>query len=236
MGHAADAWAVGGTYRVAMTEATRWALLQVALWYCVIAWATWCGGTLYQMRVIVPMWSENPPQSVRDFFGRTRYPQTIRRFFGPPFMAARGLPVALAFGLAWGFPQHQLALSIALGCVVAAIVHTKLLIYPINTELIDRAGEDLNVTQIRTMTRAWITHDQVRFAVGCTAFAALLWAFQLPNPLADEQPRGPARADSRIEPRAPTAMSGCIDPAEAFLFLGGNDLQRLQSQGLICGS
>ena len=42
-------------------------LLTACLWFSVLAWSTWVGGTLYQMLVVVPMWSAAPPESVREF-------------------------------------------------------------------------------------------------------------------------------------------------------------------------
>lgn len=42
---------------------TRDRILVVLLWLSVLAQATWVGGTLYQMLVIVPMGSAAPPES-----------------------------------------------------------------------------------------------------------------------------------------------------------------------------
>ena len=79
--------------------------LNVLLWYAVFAWATWLGGTLYQMLVVVPLWSASPPESVVSFFTGTDYNRTVFHFFGPPFMAARVLPLLLALALAWRLPR-----------------------------------------------------------------------------------------------------------------------------------
>jgi hypothetical protein len=51
--------------------------LNILLWYSIFAWGTWLGGTLYQMLVVVPMWSASPPDSVRAFFQGTSYNKTI---------------------------------------------------------------------------------------------------------------------------------------------------------------
>jgi hypothetical protein len=185
----------------------------------VIAWSTWCGGTLYQMLVVVPIWSSDPPRSVREFFGGTDYARTVRRFFGPPFMVARALPIAIALGLAWDLPEHQCALALALGCVIGAIVHTRVWVYPMNAVLIDRAGAGLTASEVKALARSWIAHDRMRFAVGCVALASLLWAFQLPMPGVNASPVRKAAASD-------PACDG-VDPAEAFLFMGGKELQQL---------
>lgn len=97
-------------------------ILNVLLWYTVIAWGAWAGGTLYQMLVVVPMWSANPPESVRLFFTGTSYTETVYNFFGPPFMAARLLPTLAALLLAWHLPRHRAALAVAVGCMLAAVL------------------------------------------------------------------------------------------------------------------
>jgi hypothetical protein len=232
MGHAADASGRRGGYLVAMNPEVRWTLLQLTLWYCVVAWSTWFGGTLYQMLVVVPMWSENPPASVQAFFGRTRYPRTIRRFFGPKFMAARVIPMGLALALAWSFPVHQCALAIAFGCVAGAVVHTRFWVYPINEQLIDRAGDGLSAGEVRSLAHVWITHDRLRFVVGCVALAALLFAFQLPATALDAGEPRPAPGAKRQD--SSRKQNACVDPSDAFIYFGGDELEKLDSLGLIC--
>jgi len=89
---------------------TRDRFLVALLWLIVPAQATWVGGTLYQMLVIVPMWSASPPESVQAFFGGTDYNRTIFNFFGPRFMIARSLPLVLALLVGWHRPKHRYAL------------------------------------------------------------------------------------------------------------------------------
>ena len=81
--------------------------LNLLLWYAIFAWGIWLGGTVYQMVVVVPMWSASPPESVRAFFQGTSYNHTIFHFFGPPFMAARLIPTIIALALAWHLPKHR---------------------------------------------------------------------------------------------------------------------------------
>ena len=152
------------------------------LWCAVFAWGAWAGGTLYQMLVVVPMWSSSPPESVRMFVEGTAYNQTIVNFFGPPFQAARVVPLVIALPLAWHSPKHRTALLIAVLCVLAIIVFTLFYIYPINDVLFAQAGGNRSPSEITRMVRAWIWADRLRFAVGIVAVAALLKAFRLPLP------------------------------------------------------
>jgi hypothetical protein len=68
----------------------------MSLWLSVLALSTWVGGTLYQMLVVVPLWSASPPESVHAFFRGTDYNRTVFNFFGPPFMLARNVPLVAA--------------------------------------------------------------------------------------------------------------------------------------------
>ena len=156
--------------------------LNALLWYSVFAWGTWFGGTLYQMLVVVPMWSASPPESVQLFFLGTDYNRTIFHFFGPPFMAARVLPIIIALALAWHLPNHRAALGFAVVCLMAAVGFTFAYIYPINAVLFEKAGGNLPAAQIIDLTHKWIWADRLRFAVGVVASAALLRAFRLTLP------------------------------------------------------
>jgi uncharacterized membrane protein len=157
-------------------------ILNVLLWYSIFAWGTWFGGTLYQMSVVVPMWSSSPPESVRAFFLGTQYNQTIFHFFGPPFMAARVIPIIVALALAWHLPRHRAAIGVAVVCLLAAVVFTIAFVYPINAVLFAQAGGDLPAADIAALVRTWIWADRIRLVVGVVAFVALLRAFRMPLP------------------------------------------------------
>jgi len=156
--------------------------LNLLLWYSILAWGTWFGGTLYQMLVVVPMWSASPPDSVSAFFLGTEYNRTIFHFFGPPFMVARVLPVVIALVLAWHLPRHRTPLVVAVLCLIAAVAFTFTTIYPINEVLFERAGAGLRADEILDLVHTWIWADRLRFGVGVIAFVALLHAFRLPLP------------------------------------------------------
>ena len=84
--------------------AVRNQVLSLLLWYAIFAWGAWLGGTLNQMVVVVPMWSDSPPDSVRAFFQGASYNKTIFHFFRPPFMAARAIPIIIAsVAILWAF-------------------------------------------------------------------------------------------------------------------------------------
>lgn len=154
--------------------------LAVLLWMTVIGLAIWAGGTLYQMLVIVPMWSASPPDSVRAFFTETDYNRTIFRFFGPPFMVARGVPIALALAAAWHRARHRRWLLVTATCYAFMVLFTLSYVYPINDILFAQAGGDLGADEVRSLARRWIAADRLRFVVGAAGLLAALQAFRLP--------------------------------------------------------
>jgi hypothetical protein len=113
------------------------------------------------MLVIVPMWSSSPPESIRWFFQGTDYNRLIFRFFGPPFMVARTLPVILALFVGWHLPRHRNALLVAAACLVFALVFTLAYVYPINAVLFEQAGGSQSVS-FRQACANWDASRQSR--------------------------------------------------------------------------
>lgn len=157
---------------------TREQLLDCMLWLAVAGLSTWVGGTLYQMLVVVPLWSNAPPESVRAFFQGTEYNRYVWRFFGPPFMLARFAPLVLALWAGWRAPILRKLLLIAVLCMTFNVILTLAYIYPINTVLFEQAGANRSPQEVRSLVAQWILADRVRFAIGLVAFAALLYAFR----------------------------------------------------------
>jgi uncharacterized membrane protein len=159
-------------------------ILMICLWLCVLGLSTWVGGTLYQMLVIVPIWSASPPESVRAFFQGTEYNRTIFQFFGPPFIVARNLPIVAGLIAGWHLPRHRRALLVATACfTLFGAVFTLFYVYPINAVLFEQAGGNLSAAEIRALATKWIFLDRVRFGVGLIGFVAILHAFRLAIPV-----------------------------------------------------
>ena len=67
-------------------------ILEVLLWYNLLSFSMWFGGTIYQMLVIVPLWN-------RSFFTATGFTRTIHNFFGRRIQAARAGSGKLSTGV-----------------------------------------------------------------------------------------------------------------------------------------
>lgn len=154
-------------------------LQSVFLWWAVIGFSLWVGGTFFNMVVIVPIWSESPPDSVIQFFEKTSYNKHIYNFFGPPWMIARFFPIIASLILAWPEKTLRKYLLVTSIIFVSAIAGTLIYVYPINDLLISKAGAGLSAEEIIIMAKQWIYADQIRFGFMLIAYVFLLKAFRL---------------------------------------------------------
>src|SRR5512145_1322125 len=116
-------------------------LFTIFLWLSVINLSIWIGGTLFHMIVVLPLWSQQPPDSVREFFGGTRAYEYLLDFYGPRQMVIRISPVLIALGLGWKCKRHRAFLSITVLTIVIGLVLSVLVVFPINQAIMARAGE-----------------------------------------------------------------------------------------------
>lgn len=163
-----------------MNDDFKTRLYNVFLWWAIIGYSLWIGGTLFSMVVIVPMWSSSPPDSVIRFFTGTSFSSVIYNFFGPPWMLLRVVPLFLALFLGWKKKQRTMLL-VACGCMMAIIIYTIVYIYPINLLLMEQTNF-ITDDQIVILTCRWIEADRIRYLVGCIGYLFLLRAFQLSGP------------------------------------------------------
>jgi hypothetical protein len=152
----------------------------LTIWWAVIGAAVWIGGTVFMFSVINPQWSQDPPDSVRQFFLQTRFNEYIWNFFGQPFMALRSfIPQLLVLILGWNLKKQRPYLMTSLACTTVAIALTVLYIYPINKVLMIQAAAGLDSQTARALTKHWLIADRFRFAIMFFGFIQLLKAFRL---------------------------------------------------------
>jgi len=149
------------------------------LWVSVLAWSIWVGGTIYQMLVVVPMWSAQLPESLEAFLKNTNYVRDILRFFGPRWMPVRSLALLLPF-VGWNLRAHRPFFGVATCCFAAVILFTVAYVYPINAALFTEAVALRDANEVRALAHRWIIADRVRLLVGSVGYLALLRALSLP--------------------------------------------------------
>ena len=154
----------------------------VFLWIAVLSWGIWVGGTIYQMAVIVPIFSASPPESLRAFLSSTDFPRHVVSFFGPRWMPVRMLSVFGVLICGWNLRGHRPFFLAAAICMTAAVVFTLAYIYPINAVLFEQAGGNHTDGEIRAMLRTWIFADRARLLVVSIGYLALLRAMNIAMP------------------------------------------------------
>ncbi|MCI0604416.1 DUF1772 domain-containing protein [bacterium] len=147
----------------------------------VLGFSIWVGGTLFNMLVIVPLWSVSA-ESLQSFLKETDFERTIFHFFGPPWMAVRVVPIFSALAAAWPFRFHRLHLLVSALCMTSGIIYTIVYIYPINEVLFFQAGGSHSPEEIKAMADQWVFADRLRFSVLVIGYISLLRAFSKPLP------------------------------------------------------
>ena len=158
---------------------SRELLVEILLWYNVLSLAIWCGGTVFSMLVIVPLWSASPPESVRAFFLGTDFKRTVFRFFGPVTQIARALPLFALVIVAWPYANVRPWLIVPGATMLFGIVFTRAYVYRINDVLM-LGGEGLPADDVRSLVRRWVIADRARFAIMAVGYVCLLRAFTMP--------------------------------------------------------
>lgn len=155
-------------------------IVQVLFWYNVLSLGIWVGGTVFQMLVVVPIWSASPPESVHAWFGSGAYMTTIYNFFGPLTQVARIVPLFALVAIAWPYAAVRPWLIVTGATILFGFVLTRAYVYPINDVLFAKAGEGLDADAVRALVMKWIWADRIRFAVMSGGYICLLRAFRLP--------------------------------------------------------
>jgi len=150
------------------------------LWISVIVWSIWFGGTIYQMLVIVPIWSDSLPESLHAFFKGTSFNQNIVHFFGPRWMPVRFLPLYGMLLSGWQLPAHRPLFIVTAVCMTFVLVFTVAYVYPINAVLFTQAGGSQTTDELRAMLHRWVIADRARFLVALVGYLALLRALSIP--------------------------------------------------------
>jgi hypothetical protein len=79
----------------------------IFLWLSVINLSIWIGGTLFHMIVVLPIWSQPLPESVKEFFGGTPAYEYLLDFYGPKWMIIRILSIIVSLLLGWNSKRHR---------------------------------------------------------------------------------------------------------------------------------
>jgi hypothetical protein len=149
--------------------------VQPLLWLFVIMLGIELGGALYEMRVVIPVWSRSLPDSVLTWGA----PVDSGRFFkvATPMLAL--LSVAALIASRWAPAVQRPWMSWSSGAVLAICVATFAWFVPTIIMLTARRGGGLPPEAIATRAHWWLTLNYVRMAVAIAAWLGALRALSL---------------------------------------------------------
>lgn len=150
-------------------------LASLMLWALVIALGIQTGAGLFETRVLIPLWSSSPPESVVTYHAQALRPDSGRRFwiFLTPLV---GLISALNLIVAWQSEGPRRAWwLLGAGASTAVIIVTFTYFVPVLLRLL-RAGE-MPATEVAGMVRWWVRLNWLRAVVLMAAWLAALKAF-----------------------------------------------------------
>ena len=156
------------------------------LWLFVILFGIEIGAGLYEARVIVPVWSAAPPESVWGWNAlRNANPQFAvdagRRFWMFTTPAIGLLSIATLISGWRTRPEHRKWLVAATASALIVVVATFVYFVPTLIELMTAGPDGANATRIAEKAHLWVTLNWVRAAVYIAAWLCGLRALTVPS-------------------------------------------------------
>lgn len=155
-------------------------IARILLWIAVAAWGFWLGGLMYEMVVLMPLWSANLPQSVLEWNSRPDFVINPTRFY-LPIVITLILSSFLATILNRKSGNQRLWLIISTVCAIAAFVFTIIYFFPKNDVLFRNQNAGLSGAEITAIANAWIRANWIRFGMMIVGFFAALKFFSQPS-------------------------------------------------------
>lgn len=148
-------------------------ITRVVLWIWVVTTGILIGGAIYEGIVLLPLWANSPPDSVRAW--QLGVPQV--RFFGfvTPFYGVCSLALLI---LSFRMPSGVKKLALAAGASgVVVVIWTFLFFVPILQQTQATGGTGMSSDEIVTLTNRFVSWNYLRYVVIITGWLAGLLAF-----------------------------------------------------------
>ena len=144
-------------------------LYTIALWFYSIFASLVFGASVYEVLVVHPAWSRQPPESLVGFAGAPLSRMNIAAFWMPvaPLFALSGIG-ALALAFRAGTQGAPLIASST--CAVLAVAWTLAYFRPTIVRLLEEGGGNAPADRLRSEVRQWIRLNWIR-----TAMVAVAW-------------------------------------------------------------
>jgi hypothetical protein len=150
-------------------------IAQILLWLSVIAWSLWFGGLMYEMVVILPLWSSALPESVIEWNSRPQFVVNPTRYFVPVALTCV-LSSLGAFITAWKIGKNWLWHLISAISAIATLGFTLAYFYSKNEVLFRNQHGGLSGEEIMAIANAWIAGNWIRVVIMAIGFFSALSA------------------------------------------------------------
>ena len=153
-------------------------LAKFLLWVSVLAWSFWLGGLIYEMVVLMPLWSGDLPQSAIEWNSRPNFIVNPTRFYLPVALTCV-VSTLLAFILGGKADGKLRWRGISATASMSALVFTIIYFFPRNDILFRSQNIGLSGTAISDAAYQWIAANWIRFGIMVVGYFAALWAFRV---------------------------------------------------------
>ena len=150
-------------------------ITRILLLISVFGWSLWFGGLMYEMVVILPLWSSALPESVIEWNSRPQFIINPTKFY---------LPVALtcvlsslgALIIAWKIGKNWHWHLISAASAITTLGFTLAFFFSKNEVLFRNQHAGLSGEEITAIANAWIAGNWIRVVIMAIGFFAALSA------------------------------------------------------------
>ncbi|HEY8204334.1 MAG TPA: hypothetical protein VIF81_06375 [Pyrinomonadaceae bacterium] len=164
--------------------AKRHPVEQILLWIFIVLAAIVIGGGLYEMRVVVPLWANSPPESVWNFASQRvtnpQYtPNSGLRFW--IFVTPAHLLISFATLIAALKTGKQHRRWLIVSTAIFVLLHLSALFYfvPAIDRLFNSRNLNMNPEEVASKARWWVNLTWGRFVIGFVGFLCGLRAMTI---------------------------------------------------------
>lgn len=153
-------------------------IAQILLWISVIAWSLWFGALMYEIFVVMPLWSSSPPVSVVEWNARPQYIINPTKYYVPVALACI-LSAIGALITAWKIGKNWLWYALSAISAVVTLAFTLVYFFSRNEVIFRNQNAGLSGEEITWMADSWVAANWIRLAIMTVGFLAALNALSL---------------------------------------------------------
>jgi len=150
-------------------------LYTTALWFYSVMASVVFGAGMYEIFVVHPAWSRQPPESLVGFMGAPVSRMNLPAFWGPvtPIYVLSGLG---SLALALGAGRRDLPLIVSAACAVSAMAWTLAYFRPTIQRLLQDGGGNTPAGRLQADARQWVRLNWIRVALVAVSWWGVLTA------------------------------------------------------------